>query len=177
MSTAFTVWCTGLPSCGKSELGRDISAALQRDGHRATFISSSEHRASGETTVGFSEADRHTHLMTITEDARALMNQGVIAVVAAVSPFAASRAVARDRLERFVEVHVATPKPHCIDADRHGTWAQALNGEIRNFTGVDHPYEAPEQAEIVVDLSQQSVSEARIHCLDKLSMLGFIATD
>jgi adenylylsulfate kinase-like enzyme len=100
--------------------------------------------------------------------------QGVVSIVAAESPCAAQRSEARSRLEHFVEIYVATPKAACIDLDTMGIWKAALNGDLRNFVGVDRPYETPEMPQVTVDLAATSMDEAVALCATTLEAMGFL---
>jgi adenylylsulfate kinase-like enzyme len=100
--------------------------------------------------------------------------QGVVPIVAAESPRAAQRGEARSRLEHFIEVYVATPKAACIDRDTMGIWKAALNGDLRNFVGVDRPYETPEMPQVTVDLAVISMDEAVAQCANTLEAMGFL---
>jgi adenylylsulfate kinase-like enzyme len=100
--------------------------------------------------------------------------QGKVAVVAAESPLLAQRETARTVLKHFVEVHVATPKDACIDRDTLGIWKRALNGDLRNFTGVDRPYESPTTAECTVDLSTTNLENAITQCANTLETMGLL---
>jgi adenylyl-sulfate kinase len=176
LTSAFTVWCTGLPSSGKSALADAVAAQLRARGLTVDVINSGRMRQTPlGANLGFSREDRDTNVRRHAFAAHMLVRNDVVAVVSAVSPFRATRQEVRDQLNDFVEVYVSTPRAACIDRDKEGMWAKALNGDIRNFTGVDGPYEAPESPEAEVDLSQVSVEAGARRVLATLERLGRIA--
>ena len=125
-------------------------------------------------SLGFSKDDRDTNVRRHAFAANLLVKNGVVAIVSAVSPYANTRAEVRAELSPFVEVYVSTPKAACIERDRDGVWAKALNGEIRNFTGVDATYEVPESPEVAADLAQLSTEGAVNRVMAKLEALGLV---
>lgn len=174
-SRAFTVWITGLPKSGKSSVASALLGLLQRRGLEAEIIDSGKlrHTPLG-ASLGFSREERDLNVRRHALAARLLTAHGVVAIVAAVSPYAATRAVVRRELGRFVEVHAATSKDMCIERDGEGLWRRALAGEIRDFTGVDAPYEPPEAAEISFDLGAESAEQAAMKILEMLLVAGYV---
>jgi adenylylsulfate kinase len=175
VSTAFTVWCTGLPSSGKSQLAESLAPAILARGFQVEIINSGKMRKTPlGASLGFSKGDRDTNIQRHAFAANLLTKNGVVAIVSAVSPYEATRNAVRAELGNFVEVYVSTPKAACIDRDKDGAWAKALNGEIRGFTGVDDPYEAPDAPDVTVDLSVLSIEAAVKRTLLKLESLELI---
>ena len=154
---AYTIWLTGLPCAGKSTLAAGITEVIRRRGRAVEFIDSGALRRTvlGET-LGFTRGDRDANVRRHAFAAGLLARNGVVAVVAAVSPYRATRDEIRASLGDFVEVWVSTPRATCIDRDQRGVWSRALSGEIRSFTGVDDPYEPPLAPEVTCDLSELS---------------------
>jgi len=176
VNTAFTIWCTGLPSSGKSGLADALGPAISSRGFQVEVINSGRMRRTPlGASLGFSKNDRDTNLRRHAFASNLLVKNGVVAIVSAVSPYAATRAAIRNELDRFLEVFLSTPKAACIERDVDGAWAKALNGEIRDFTGVDAPYEAPVDADVEVDLSQLSVEAAVQRVILKLEDLKWVA--
>ncbi len=173
VSNGFTVWCTGLPSSGKSALADALVAQLHNRGLAVELINSGRMRCTplGES-LGFSRDDRDTNVRRHAFAAHLLVRNGVVAVVSAVSPYRATRDQIRAELGDFVEVYVSTPPEACIERDTKGNWAKALDGEIHGFTGVDDPYEEPQTPEVEVDLSQLSVEAGVRRVLAALERLG-----
>ena len=175
MSIGFTVWCTGLPSSGKSALADALVEKLQTRGLQVELINSGRMRQTPlGASLGFSRDDRDTNVRRHAFAAHLLVRNGVVAVVSAVSPYKATRDQIRMELGHFVLVYVSTPAAACIERDSSGNWAKALDGKIRGFTGVDDPYEAPESPGVEVDLSQLSVEAGVRRVLTTLERLGRI---
>jgi len=176
LSTGFTIWCTGLPSSGKSALADALRVQLQSRGILVDLINSGRMRKTPlGASLGFSRDDRDTNIRRHAFAAHLLVRNGVVAVVSAVSPYRATREQIRAELGDFVEVYVSTPAEACIERDTKGHWAKALDGQIRGFTGVDDPYEAPESPDVEVDLSQISIEAGVRRILTGLERLGRIA--
>ena len=173
--TAFTVWFTGLPASGKSALARQVQTRLEGRGLRVELIDSGRLRRTPlGATMGFSRDDRDVNVRRHAFAAHLLAKNGVVALVSAVSPYRGTRGEVRAELGDFFEVWVRTPRAACIERDESGNWARALQGEIRNFTGVDGPYEAPEAAELETDLSVEEVDAATARLLEALEARGWV---
>ena len=171
----FTIWLTGLPASGKSSLAKAISELLESRGTSSEVIDSGLLR---ETllgnTLGFTREDRDANCRRNAFVASLLARNGVAAVVSSISPYRATRDAIRNELGDFVEVWVSTPKAVCIDRDEKGLWAKALAGEIRDFTGVDDPYEPPESPELELDLADLDSQEGARQVLSVLEKLGLV---
>lgn len=176
MPSAFTVWCTGLPKSGKSALAEALALTIRGRGLQVELINSGKMRKTPlGASLGFSRDDRDINVRRHAFAANLLVKNGVVAIVSAVSPYAATREEIRAELDPFVEVYVSTSKAACIERDRDGVWTKALNGEIRNFTGVDALYEVPETPEVEADLAQLSIEAAVARVVTKLEALGLVA--
>jgi len=172
---ATTVWLTGLPASGKSALGELLTRQISARGQDAEFISSGRLRRTPlGASLGFSRDDRDTNVRRHAFAARLLVKHGVAAVVSAVSPYAGTRGEIREQLDRFLLVYVSTPASACVEQDRTGNWARALRGEIRNFTGVDGPYEVPEAPDVDVDLSSVALDVAAARIMAALETRGWV---
>lgn len=149
------VWFTGLPSSGKSTLASLVAARLAELGYRVQVLDGDWVRSTINFDVGFSREDRFAHLVRVAWVARLLASHGVVVLAAFVSPYRDVRAKVRSIVEEgkipFVEVYVKVPLEVAIARDAKGLYAKALRGELKNFTGVDDPYEEPEKPDIVVD--------------------------
>lgn len=171
----FTIWLTGLPGAGKSSLAAALAAVIRDRGLPVEVIDSGRIRDTPlGATLGFSRDDRDVNVRRHAFAASLLAKNGVVAVVAAVSPYRETRRAVRAQLGDYYEVHVSTPKAVCIERDTRGVWERALQGEIRGFTGVDDPYEAPEHPEARLDLSKLSTSEAVQRLVADLQARGLV---
>ncbi len=153
------VWFTGLSGSGKSTITHEVVKQLQALGHKVEHLDGDSVRAIFPTT-GFTRADRDAHVRRVGFLASRLEQHGVIVVASFVSPYVDARDAVRAMCRSFIEVYVNTPLEVCEARDVKGLYAKARRGEIANFTGISDPYEAPTQAELVVDTSKTSVDEA-----------------
>jgi adenylyl-sulfate kinase len=149
-----TIWLTGLPAAGKTTLAHATAALLAADGHRPIVLDGDELRATISADLDYGRRGREAQARRVTDLALGIAERGGIAIVALVSPFVSDRGSARARHRAagvpFVEVHVATPAVICRDRDPKGLWARAIRGEVRQFTGLDGPYEPPAVPEVLV---------------------------
>ena len=153
--TGATLWFTGLPSAGKSTIAHALAERLQTAGERVQVLDGDEVRPHLSAGLGFSRADRDVNVTRIGWVARLLAFHGVLVLVPVIAPYAAARDAVRDDHDRvavpFAEVHVATSLEIAEARDVKGLYARARRGEVTGLTGVGDPYEAPTQAELVVD--------------------------
>jgi adenylyl-sulfate kinase len=150
--SAPTVWLTGLSGAGKSTIARAAAAELAQGGTPAYVLDGDELRAGLSADLGFSLEDRAEQVRRAGNVARILGDAGVVALAALISPTRTERAAVRAMHPegRFIEVHVATTLENCERRDVKGLYARARAGEIKNFTGVDSPYEPPTHPELVL---------------------------
>ena len=147
------LWFTGLPSSGKSTVANEVDAKLNERGVRTYVLDGDNIRHGLNKNLGFSAEDRKENIRRISEVAKLFADAGVIAITAFISPYRADRDAARALLPQgeFVEIHVDCPVEVCEKRDPKGLYQKARKGEIKGFTGVDDPYEAPLKAELVID--------------------------
>ncbi|MEU3201636.1 adenylyl-sulfate kinase [Streptomyces sp. NPDC006996] len=164
-----TVWLTGLPSAGKSTLARAVARRLRVTGRRVEVLDGDEIREFLSAGLGFTREDRHTNVQRIGFVAELLARNGVTALVPVIAPYAASRDAVRERHAAngtaYVEVHVATPVEVCSVRDVKGLYARQAAGELTGLTGVDDPYEVPEEPELRIRTQGRSVADtaAELH--------------
>ncbi|KAK3996971.1 hypothetical protein QBC44DRAFT_317001 [Cladorrhinum sp. PSN332] len=157
----FTVFLTGYQNSGKDQIARALQVTLNQQGGRSVSMLLGEtvrHELSSE--LGFSREDRDKNIARIAFVASELTRSGAAVIAAPIAPFDAARKNAQSLVEKYGDfylVHVATPLEYCEKTDKRGIYAKARAGEIKGFTGVDDPYEAPEKADLVVDASTQTV--------------------
>jgi len=170
----FCVWLTGLPCAGKTSIARQLAPVLSGRGLDVELLDGDEVRRQLSPDLGFDRASREVHADRVAYLAGVLVRHGVVPIVALISPYASSRARAREEIGRFAEVYVATPLEVCEARDAKGLYRRARAGEIRGFTGVDDPYEPPERAEIRIDTVGRSPGECARQVADGLVRLGFV---
>jgi adenylylsulfate kinase len=155
-SAAPVLWFTGLSGSGKSTIASRVCAELERRGVAVEYIDGDALRQVFPHT-GFTREEREEHLRRTGYMASRLAAHGVTVVASFVSPYRESRDFIRQLCSNFVEIHVATPLEECERRDVKGLYARARRGEIRNFTGLDDPYEPPENPELTLDTRALSV--------------------
>ena len=147
------LWFTGLSGAGKSTIANLVESKLMARGVHTALLDGDNVRHGLNKDLGFTAADRVENIRRIAEVARLMTDVGLIVLTSFISPFRAERRLAREIAApgEFVEIYVSTPLETAIARDPKGLYKRALAGEIKNFTGVDQPYEAPEAAELTLD--------------------------
>lgn len=168
------MWFTGLSGAGKTTIATALGAELLASGRRVEVLDGDVVRTHLSKGLGFTREDRDINVARIAFVAHLLARNGVVVLVAAVSPYRATREAARATIGDFVEVHVAPPLDACVARDPKGLYKKALAGEIPHFTGVSDPYEPPEGAELTLDTSAFDVTTGVQRVLAKLVELGFV---
>lgn len=172
--TGFCLWLTGLPSAGKTTIGKVLVERLDQRGWFAELLDGDEIRKGLSADLGFDRASREAHAGRVAFVAKLLARNGAVPIVALISPYRSSRARARGTIGRFVEVYVNTPLRICEERDVKGLYRKARAGEIREMTGVDDPYEPPEHPEIVVDAVELTPEQSAEFILAECARLGFL---
>ncbi|MCG3175069.1 MAG: putative bifunctional SAT/APS kinase [Myxococcota bacterium] len=170
----FVLWFTGLSGSGKSTLANAVSGALRERGHHVHILDGDEVRRNLSKGLGFSKEDRDTNVTRIGYVASLVAEAGGVCITAAISPYRDVRAQCRAMAKNFVEVYAEAPIEVCESRDVKGLYAKARAGEIKNFTGVDDPYEAPENPEVTVHTGSEPVEEGVEKILNKLEALGLL---
>ena len=176
----FVLWFTGLSGAGKSTLSEALYAEFRRRGYRTELLDGDEVRTHLSKGLSFSKEDRDINVRRIGWVARLLARNGVIAITAAISPYADIRAeIRRDTLSEgnatFVEIYANAPISALAERDVKGLYKRALAGEIEHFTGISDPYEPPENPEVTVFSSVETVEESLTRILDFLQNENLIA--
>jgi adenylylsulfate kinase len=168
------VWFTGLSGAGKTTISSSLAPQLLALGRRVEILDGDIVRTHLSKGLGFSREDRDLNVARIAFVAHLLARNGVIVLVAAVSPYRAAREAARKTIGDFVEVHVAPPLDACIARDTKGLYEKALAGAIPQFTGVNDPYEPPENPELTLDTSIVDIATSIDRVKAKLVELGYL---
>ncbi len=175
-----TLWFTGLSGSGKSTIAHLVGPELDRRGLVVEYLDGDTVRTHLSKGLGFSKEDRDTNIERIGWVASRITRQGGAVIAAAISPYEETRQKARTLVEEFgpfVEVFVSASVDECARRDVNGLYAKAFAGEIKGFTGVDDPYEAPANPEIVVDTESTEPEEAAAQVIAKLEELGHIPAE
>ena len=160
--TARVVWLTGLSGSGKSTIANLVEKRLAAAGRHTYLLDGDNVRHGLNRDLGFTDADRVENIRRVAEVARLMVDAGLIVLVSFISPFRAERRMARDLMgqDEFVEVYVDTPLAEAERRDVKGLYKKARAGELKNFTGIDSPYEPPEHPEIHIDTTAMSAEDA-----------------
>ncbi len=153
------IWLTGLSGSGKTTISIPLVDRLKNIGYRVQILDGDVVRKKLTKDLGFSKEDRDKNIQRVTFVAQQLVNHGVIVVCAFISPYLSERQYARSEIGNFIEVFVKCPIEVCEQRDVKGLYAKARSGEIKNFTGIDDPYEEPKNPEITVNTSTSTVDD------------------
>src|SRR6266480_4608022 len=174
MNTGFTIWFTGLSGSGKSTLSEVIEQHMKALGRNVEILDGDIVRSHLSKGLGFSREDRDTNIKRIAFVCSLLTRNGVICISAAIAPYSEARDWARKEIKNFVEVYVKCPIEVCRQRDVKGLYKLVDEGKIKNFTGVDDPYEEPEHAELVIETDKETVEESVDRIFAKLTELGYL---
>jgi sulfate adenylyltransferase len=170
------IWFTGLSGAGKSTTAQVLAALLQEHGRRVTILDGDVVRTHLSKGLGFNKADRDINIRRMGFVAGEIVRHGGTVICAAISPYRATRNDVRNMVgsDNFIEVFVDTPIEICESRDAKGLYSKARRGEIKDFTGVDDPYEAPEFAEISLDTVMNSAEANADLIIAHLAQRGFV---
>jgi bifunctional enzyme CysN/CysC len=171
------LWFTGLSGAGKSTIANLVEKQLHAKGHMTYLLDGDNVRHGLNRDLGFTDADRVENIRRVAEVAGLMTDAGLIVLVSFISPFRSERLMARERVEKgeFIEIYVNTPLAEAEKRDVKGLYAKARRGEIKNFTGIDSDYEAPEHPEITVDTVKVSAAEAADRIVSYLDLAGLLS--
>jgi adenylyl-sulfate kinase len=176
LNQGFTVWLTGLSGAGKSTIAELLAPELTARGCHVEVLDGDEVRTHLSKGLGFSREDRDINIGRISFVASLLVKHGAAVITAAISPYAQARTEARQRIgsANFVEVYVRCSLDELVRRDVKGLYAKAIAGEVKHFTGVSDPYEAPENPDVVVDSEVETADESMSKILAELERRGHL---
>jgi adenylylsulfate kinase len=171
----FTLWFTGLSGAGKTTISTNVADELRSRGSKLEILDGDVVRENLSKGLGFSKEDRDTNIRRITFVADLLSRNGVPVITAAISPYRELRDEAREKMgERFIEIYVKASVEVCAERDPKGLYEKAFAGEIKEFTGVSDPYEAPLDPELTLDTEIESPEESAGKIIAHLEERGLI---
>jgi len=170
----FTLWFTGMSGSGKTTLARKVEEILLERGMKVEVLDGDIIRQHLSKGLGFSKEDRDENIRRIGWVCHILTRNDVVAIAAAISPYKEIREENRELIGRFVEVYCKCPIEVLKERDPKGLYAKALRGEIKNFTGIDDPYEPPDNPEIICETDKESVEESVNKIIRTLELMGYI---
>jgi bifunctional enzyme CysN/CysC len=173
------IWFTGLSGAGKSTVASLVEQRLHARGHHTMVLDGDNVRHGLNRDLGFTEADRVENIRRVGEVAKLMVESGLIVLCSFISPYRAERDMVRGLVEsdEFIEVFVDTPIAACIERDPKGLYAKAQAGQLKNFTGIDAPYEAPERPEIHLHTLGQTPEQLTDIVLQELAARQIVSTD
>jgi len=164
------IWTTGLSGSGKSTIAYTLEHALVQRGHLSYVLDGDNIRHGLNKNLGFSAEDREENIRRLGEVSKLFVDAGIITITAFISPYRKDRNIARETVgpDSFFEIFCDAPLDVCEQRDPKGLYKKARTGEIRGFTGIDDPYESPENPEMVIDTSKVSPQEAAVALCEML---------
>jgi adenylyl-sulfate kinase len=170
----FTIWFTGLSGSGKTTLSRMVEEVLLERGCKVEVLDGDVVRQNLSRGLGFSKEDRDINIRRIGFVCHLLTRNDVVAIGAAISPYRSIRNENRGLIKNFVEIYCKCPIPVLRDRDPKGLYEKALRGEIKNFTGIDDPYEEPLDAEVVVETDKETTEQSLNKIVRTLELMNYI---
>ena len=173
------LWFTGLSGSGKSTVANVLEGALFELGHHTYLLDGDNVRHGLNKDLGFSAEDRVENIRRIGESAKLFTDAGLIVLTAFISPYQRDREMVRELMGEgeFIEIFVDTPLEVCEERDPKGLYKKARAGEIKNFTGIDDPYEAPESPEITLHTADESAEESAAKVIATLEEKGYLSAE
>ena len=170
--TPACLWMTGLSGAGKSTLANALEQELNKSGKHTYILDGDNLRHGLNSDLGFTEADRNENVRRAAEAAKLLVDAGLIVIVGLISPFKQERDWARSLFKdnQFKEIYISTSLQECEERDVKGLYQKARRGEVKDFTGIDSPYEPPENPDVIIDTQDKSVSDCVQLIIEKVNL-------
>lgn len=176
MEQGFCIWLTGLSGSGKTTIAQELVKRFEASRFIETMDGDAIRKGLSRD-LGFSKEDRNEHNRRVIFCTKLLVRNGVIVVVALISPYRETRAYAKEQIQNTIEVFVKAPLDVCIERDPKGLYKKALAGEIKNFTGINDPYEEPLNPDAVVETDKLDVRESVNVILTKIHANGLLSDE
>ena len=170
----FTLWFTGLACSGKTVLANAVAEELKKKGMKVERLDGDIVRKGLTRDLGFSDEDRRMNIERVTFVAKLLTRNGVAVLASFISPFNDIRAYSREEIGEYILVYVKCSLEECERRDVKGMYAKARTGEIKEFTGIDSPFEEPDEADIIVETDKQTIEESKEIILTALGKMGYL---
>jgi len=168
------IWLTGIPASGKTTLALELKKFYDQKGLPIDILDGDEIRKTLSKDLGFSPEDRKEHNRRVIFVAKILAKNGVTTIIPLISPYRETREFARKEIPDFVEVWVKASVDECKKRDPKGLYKKAMAGEIKNLTGIQAPYEEPQNAELVLDTEKHTVEESVELIISTVKKLGYL---
>jgi len=170
------LWFTGLSGSGKSTVANAVEVELFKRGIKTYLLDGDNVRHGLNKDLGFSETDRIENIRRIGEVSKLFVDSGLIVLTAFISPFKSDRQIAKSlvKYDEFIEVFVNTPIDVCESRDPKGLYEKARSGAIKNFTGIDSPYEAPEEPQIEIKTNENTIQQCADIVVNYLVKYGYV---
>jgi len=168
------IWLTGIPGSGKTTLALELKKFYDQKGLPIDILDGDEVRKTLSKDLGFSPEDRKEHNRRVIFVAKILAKNGVTTIIPLISPYRETREFARKEIPNFVEVWVKASVDECKKRDPKGLYKKAMAGEIKNLTGLQAPYEEPQNAELVLDTEKHTVEESAELIISTVKKLGYL---
>lgn len=171
--TPMCLWMTGLSGAGKSTLANALEQELNKQGKHTYILDGDNLRHGLNSDLGFTEADRNENVRRAAAAAQLMVDAGLIVIVGLISPFKKERDWARSLFKdnQFKEIYISTSLHECEQRDVKGLYQKARRGEVKDFTGIDSPYEPPEKAEVIIDTQNKSVDKCIQQILHEANLI------
>ena len=171
--TPMCLWMTGLSGAGKSTLANALEQELNKQAKHTYILDGDNLRHGLNSDLGFSESDRNENVRRAAEVAQLMVDAGLIVIVGLISPFKKERDWARSvfKPNQFKEIYISTRLEECEHRDTKGLYEKARRGEVKDFTGIDSPYEAPDNPDVIIDTENRTVDECVHMILHKVDLV------